>query len=108
MTQLTAYLQFDGQCREALTFYKDCLGGELYMQKVAESPMAAQSSSQASANILHGHLSKNGVIIMMATDISANRLRPGNTVSLCLSSSSMDEINKYFGKLSLGGVIKMP
>jgi PhnB protein len=42
MTQLNAYLHFNGNCREAMTFYQACLGGELKMQAVGESPMAGQ------------------------------------------------------------------
>ena len=108
MTQLNAYLQFNGQCREALTFYKECLGGELYLQKVAESPMAAQMSSEVGANILHGYLTRNGTIIIMGSDMMGARLKPGNSVSLCLSCSSTEEINSFFDKLSVGGVVKMP
>jgi PhnB protein len=42
MTHINAYLNFNGQCREAMTFYQECLGGELVMQKISESPMAAR------------------------------------------------------------------
>ncbi len=40
MSTINSYLRFNGNCSEAMTFYKDCLGGELTMQKVGESPMA--------------------------------------------------------------------
>ena len=43
MAQLNPYLNFDRNCREAMNFYKDCLGGELFLQTVGEMPeMAAQ------------------------------------------------------------------
>ena len=29
MTTLTPYLLFDGNCKQAMEFYKSCLGGEL-------------------------------------------------------------------------------
>jgi|SRR5258708_27032895 PhnB protein len=108
MTQLVAYLQFKGQCREALSFYQECLGGELYMQKVAESPMAAQLPSEAAANILHGSLTKNGTIIVMGSDMMGARLKPGNSVALCLHCSSDEEIYSFFDKLSTGGQVVMP
>ena len=28
MKQLNAYLRFDGNCREAMSFYQECLGGD--------------------------------------------------------------------------------
>lgn len=40
MKQLNSYLTFNGRCREAMTFYKECLGGELFLQTVGESSLA--------------------------------------------------------------------
>lgn len=37
---LHAYLTFNGNCREAMTFYQDCLGGELCFQPLEESLLA--------------------------------------------------------------------
>jgi PhnB protein len=108
MTQVNAYLNFNGQCREALTFYKECLGGDLYLQKISESPMAAQMPSEAGPNILHGSLTRNGVLMLMGSDMMGNGLRPGNRVGLCLNCSSDEEINDFFTRLSAGGQVKMP
>ena len=108
MTHLIAYLQFSGRCREALTFYRDCLGGDISMQKVAESPMAAQMPSEAGANILHGSLTKEGTVIVMGSDMMGARLKPGNSVALCLNCSSDEEIYTVFEKLSDGGQVIMP
>jgi PhnB protein len=36
MAQLNPYLNFDNNCREAMNFYKYCLGGELKLQTVAK------------------------------------------------------------------------
>lgn len=108
MTQLIAYLYFRGQCREALTFYQKCLGGELYMQKVAESPMAAQMPSEAGANILHGTLTKDGTVIVMGSDMRGAQLKPGNTIGLCLNCGSDEEIHGFFDKLAAGGQVIMP
>jgi PhnB protein len=108
MTQLNAYLHFNGQCREAMTFYRDCLGGDLTLQKVCESPMAAQMPSEAGANILHGALTRNGILLIMGSDMMGNQVKPGNTIALCLNCSSDGEINDFFTKLSAGGQVKMP
>ncbi|HTI90148.1 MAG TPA: VOC family protein [Puia sp.] len=108
MTQLIAYMQFKGQCREVLTFYHKCLGGELTLQKVGESPMAAQMSSEEAANILHGSLTKNGAPIIMGSDMMGARLKPGNSVAFCLNCSSDEEINEFFEKLSADGQVLTP
>lgn len=108
MTQVNAYLNFNGQCREALTFYKECLDGDLYLQKISESPMAAKMPSEAGANILHGCLTRNGAVMLMGSDMMGNALRPGNSVVLCLNCSSDAEINDFFTRLSSGGQVKTP
>lgn len=107
MTQINAYLNFNGRCREALSFYRDCLGGELNLQKIAESPMAAQMPSEMGAHILHGTLINKG-IILMGSDMIGNSLVPGNSISLCLQCSDEEEIARYFEKLSAAGTVKTP
>jgi len=39
MMNLTPFLLFDGNCAEAMTFYRSCLGGELILTKVSDTPM---------------------------------------------------------------------
>ena len=108
LTQLNPYLNFNGRCREAMTFYQQCLGGELTMQKIAESPMAADMTSEAGANILHSSLIRNGTLLMMASDMMGAGLQPGNSVVLCLHCGSDEEINRFFNNLAVGGQVKLP
>ena len=37
-TTLTPYILFDGNCHQAMEFYKSCFGGELTSTKVKDSP----------------------------------------------------------------------
>ena len=46
MAKLNPYLNFNNQCREAMNFYKECLGGELFFQTVGELPAMAAKMSQ--------------------------------------------------------------
>jgi PhnB protein len=107
MTQINAYLNFDGCTREAMSFYQQCLGGELVMQKVAESPMAAQLPSEMSAKILHSSLTK-GNLVLMASDMLGRNTVNGNNVMLCINCSSEEEINHFFASLAAGGKIHDP
>ena len=107
MTHINAYLNFNGRCREAMTFYHECLGGELTLQKVSESPMAAQMPSELSANILHSTLTRDN-IVLMGSDMMGASLVNGNAISLCLNCSSDEEINEFFDKLSSGGNVRTP
>lgn len=107
MAHINAYLNFNGKCREAMTFYHQCLGGELNLQKISESPMAAQMPSELGAHILHGSLVNNG-IVLMGSDMRGNSLVSGNTVGLCLNCNSDEEINAYFNNLSKDGHVVTP
>ncbi|HUB59735.1 MAG TPA: VOC family protein [Puia sp.] len=108
MTQLNPYLNFNGQCREALSFYQECFEGDLELQKVAESPMAAKMPSEKGPFILHGALLKDGQVLLMGSDMIGNHLQPGNSVNLCLSCTSDHQINTLFNRLSAGGHVKVP
>ncbi|MBC7934267.1 MAG: VOC family protein [Rhizobacter sp.] len=107
MTQINAYINFNGQCREAMRFYQQCLGGELNLQKISESPMAAQMPSEKGGEILHGTLISNAIVIM-ASDISAALFVKGNNVNLCLQCSSKQELENFFESLSAAGHISTP
>jgi len=107
MTQIIPYLNFNGLTREAMTFYQQCLGGELVMQKVAESPMAARVPSEMGAKILHSSLTK-GSLVLMASDMLGRSTIAGNNVMLCINCSSEEEINNFFNSLAEGGKIHDP
>lgn len=107
MTHINAYLNFNGNTKEAMTFYKECLGGELVMQKIGESPMAAQMPSEMGVKILHSSLTSNA-IVLMASDCMGDKVVNGNSVWLCLNCSSDEEINVFFNNLATEGKINEP
>lgn len=109
MTQINAYLSFNGNCREAMNFYEECLGAELTLQTIGGSPMEAQCPSAMKDQILHSSLMRNGTLLLMASDmIGPGGLNPGNNIALSLNCSSEEEINSFFSKLSEGGKIIDP
>lgn len=108
MAQLNPYLNFTNNCREAMNFYKDCLGGELMLQTVGEMPeMAAQMPPEMKDSILHSSLTSGGVTIF-ASDLNMEKPIEGNTVHLCINCQSEDELISFFSKLSAGGKITEP
>jgi PhnB protein len=103
MTHINSYLTFNGNCREAMTFYKDCLGGELFVQTVGESPLSDKMPPQMKECVLHATLTKGALILMGSDMVDENGLLKGNSVSLMLNCSSEEEIKTCFEKLSSGG-----
>ncbi|WP_341225476.1 VOC family protein [uncultured Arcticibacterium sp.] len=108
MKQINAYLTFNGSCREAMTFYKECLGGELTFQTIGESPMSEKMPAKMKESILHATLTKGQVVIMATDCVRPEGLIKGNAVSLSLNCSSDEEIKSCYEKLSAGGHANHP
>ncbi|RYD82838.1 MAG: VOC family protein [Sphingobacteriales bacterium] len=104
MAQVNPYFNFNGNCREAMNFYKDCIGGELKIMSVSDTPMAEQMPDMKD-NVMHSQLEKNGSIILMASDMMRGKPNDGNTVSIMINCESEEEINNVYKKLSEGGEI---
>jgi PhnB protein len=104
MNQLQPYINFNGHCKEAMTFYRSCLGGELQMQKISESPMAMQIPSAKAGHILHAVLSTEHMQLM-ASDVNSEPFLQGNNIQLSMQCDTMDQLEASFEKLSKGGKI---
>jgi PhnB protein len=107
MPTLNPYLTFSGNCREAMNFYKECLGGELSLTVVGESPVASQVPPSIKDHILHSSL-KTAELEIMATDMQHESVIEGNAVHLCLICKTEEETRSLFEKLSAGGRVKQP
>lgn len=105
MKQINAYVGFNGRCREAMTFYKECLEGELTLQTVAETPVAGQCPEGMQDQIMHSSLEKDGAVIMGTDMVSTAGYVVGNNIALTINCSSEEEINTLFLKLAKGGKI---
>lgn len=107
MPTLNPYLTFNGNCREAMSYYKDCLGGEVSFLTAGESPVANQMPATYHDQILHSSL-KTGDLEIMATDMRPEKLNVGNDNHLCLICKSEEEMRSLFDKLSEGGKVNQP
>lgn len=103
-----SYLSFNGNCREAMNFYKDCLGGKLTMQTIGESPLAEKMPAKMKKCILHATLTRESLVLMGTDLVGRSGLVKGNSVSLSLQCSSEKEMKKYYSKLSAGGIENHP
>jgi PhnB protein len=109
MTHLTAYLLFDGNCQEAMEFYKACFGGELTLTKVKDSPARDHMPAMQQNKTVNARL-KSGNIEFSASDwLRLDRTRVhGNTVCLYVSGGTLHELKAIFEKLSEGAEITDP
>jgi PhnB protein len=109
MATLTPYLFFDGKCRQAMEFYSSCLGGELTITTVKDTPAKDQMPASQHDKVLNARLKSSNV------DLSASDwLRPdrtpvhGNTACLYLSGKTFEELQALFEKLSDGADVTDP
>lgn len=109
MTTLTPYILFDGNCQQAMEFYKSCFGGELTVLKVKDSPVKDHLPLSVQDKVLNAQL-KNGKIDLSASDwVLIDRTRiEGNSVRLYLHGGAAQEIKAVFEKLSEGAEILDP
>ncbi len=98
----TPFLLFDGTCAEVMTFYQKCLGGELTLTKVSDTPMKTQYPPEKHNRIIYAQL-KNGAVDISATDrLHPTRLpKQGNTVAIHITGKDND-LQPVFDKLSEG------
>ena len=108
MTQINAYISFNGNCREAMNFYKESLGGgELSIQTVENSPAASMMPPEMGKSILHSQLIKDRIVIM-GSDMLRDKRNTGNSVSLMMNCSSDKELRTFFENFSRGGKVIDP
>jgi|SRR5262249_14785740 len=107
MKTVTTYLSFDGNCREAMTFYRECVATELQLNPYPDA--SGQPSSDPSSKIMHAQLVRAGAPILMASDApQAGSLSFGNNFSISIDCDSLDEIERLFAALSRNGEVRMP
>lgn len=103
MVRLISYLTFGGNCREAMTFYQKCLGGQLSFQTLGESPMADQFPRKMKDCILHSSLHRYDWVLMGTDMVGEEGLVMGNAISLLIECSSEKEMRDLYEMLAENG-----
>ncbi len=109
MINISTYLLLDGTCKEAMEFYHACLGGELVVSLVRDTPMKAMFPPEMHDRVINASL-KAESISLSASDWMLPSEKPvtGNTVCLYLSGGTAAETRLLFDKLSAGARVTDP
>jgi PhnB protein len=106
MHGLITYLNFDGNTREAMTFYRDCLDAELRIHTTAELPHTGPYG--ASDRVVHARLTKGQAVLMASDSPPGAPLTQGNATFINVDCESLTELERLFTSLSAGGAVLMP
>ncbi|MCT8139271.1 VOC family protein [Anaerobacillus sp. CMMVII] len=104
------YLNFNGNCREAVEFYADVFGTEKpLIMTFGETPPNPEFPlpEEAKNLVMHTRLTISGSNVMFSDVFPGMSYQVGNNISLAIVSKNMDEIKNAFDKLKSGGTVGM-
>ena len=105
-SRLNPYLNFPGNAREAMEFYRSVFGGDLTQSTFGE--FGTEDPALAD-KIMHAMLETPNGYTLMASDTPPGMEHvPGNNVSVSLSGDDADDLRGYWTRLSDGGAVTVP
>lgn len=105
MKEITAYLTFNGNCREAMKFYEKCLEAELHLMPFSEGQF--EIPKEAKERILHARLTKGSAVLMASDAMPGMPFQQGNNFSVNINCESLEEIESLFAALGEKGKVNM-
>lgn len=108
MKEFITYLNFDGNCRQAMEFYAKCLGADLQVTPFSEGPPEMPKEMKDANKVLHSRLSKGTQVLLMASDCPPGApLHQGNNFAISMNCESREEVDKLFSSLGDKGKVVM-
>jgi len=107
---VTVYINFNGNCREAVEFYAEVFNTEKPdIMTFAEMPPDPEFEVPEEARdlVLHTSLDINGSTIMFSDILPDTTFITGNNISLTVMTTSVEETEKLFDRLKEGGNVEM-
>jgi PhnB protein len=115
MATVNPYVNFNGTCEAAFTFYKSVFGGEFpFVGKFKDMPPqegSAPLSETDGEKIMHISLPISKETILMGSDCLDGFGGPviaGTNFTISITAGSKEEADKIFNGLSAGGKVNMP
>lgn len=108
--QLQSYLAFNGNCEQAMNFYKDIFDGEITMlSRFKEMPEDAMCvPEEAHDLVMHCTLQFRDCILMASDTVDVQNFNQGNNYSISVNVIDEDEASVIYAGLSENGQVVMP
>jgi PhnB protein len=104
------YINFNGNCREAVEFYSQVFGTEKpEIMTFGDAPPDPEFvlPEEAKNLVMHTRLNINGSNVMFSDVFPGMPFVVGNNISLSIVSINMDEVKSLFNKLKENGTVGM-
>lgn len=104
------FINFNGNCREAVEFYAEVFGTEKpQIMSFGDAPPDPEFpiADEAKNLVMYTSLNINGSNVMFSDTFPGMTFTIGNNISLTISSKDIDEIKSLFNKLKEGGTVGM-
>jgi len=106
MKEFQIYLNFDGNCRQAMEYYAKCLDAKLDVMPYSQGPM--EVPPEGKDRVLHARVAKGTQIIMASDCLPGTPLQQGNNFAVCINCDSRQEVDQLFASLGDKGKVIMP
>ncbi len=107
MRAFLPYLMFDGTAREAMTFYKHCLGESAVLAIQTFGDVKSGDASMAD-RVMHAQITGGTMNLMASDSMTQQSVRVGNNVCISQDCESLEEIERLFAAFGEGGNVTMP
>ncbi len=102
MVTMNPYIHYNGQCEEAMNFYKSIFGGELELSRFGET------SEEFKDQIMHAVLKNDDFQLMASDSAPMGGVKVGENISISLSGNDKEKLTHHFDGLSNGGTVTQP
>jgi PhnB protein len=105
---INAYINFNGNCKEALAFYADVFEVEHYdVMTWGEMPPGPDGPAPEHVKdlVMHAYLPISGGGIMLSDAWPEMTVTFGDNISLTVMSDDETKLKQYFEKMKAGGVV---
>jgi len=104
----STYLSCEGNCREARTFYGQCLQSDPNFTPFSAGPPEVSGGTTAPDRIIHAELA-SGPVALMTSDIQPGLpFVLGKNFSISFTCDRVAEMERIFGAVSEAGKVIMP
>ena len=102
-TTINPYLTFNGNCKEAMDFYKNALDGKLEIIPFKDSPMEVPEDFKSKT--MHATLTFGDAVIMASDNMPGQTSKQGDSMAISIAENHIESAEKFFNNLSDGAAI---